>query len=179
VTGVSVAAPPLLTRVAHGDDGAMTQLVRTFSPLIHDIARRHQNTATSGDDLVQETMLRLWRSADRFDPARGNETGFVAAVARNAAIDMSRRRATRPSLPVAEPEDLLPPAAAASEGVATSVTVRAALATLPANQRELLRLAYFEHLTQAEIAERLGLPVGTVKSRTFGALRALRAQLHE
>jgi RNA polymerase sigma-70 factor (ECF subfamily) len=179
VTGVPAAAPPLLPRVAQGDDGAMTQLVRTFSPLIHDIARRHRSTGSSGDDLVQETMMRLWRSADRFDPAKGNETGFVAAVARNAAIDLSRRRATRTSIPLAEPDDFVPPAPSPGEGVATAVTVRAALATLAPAQRHLLRLAYFENLTQSEIAERLGVPVGTVKSRTFQALRALRAVLHE
>ena len=157
----------------------MTQLVRTFSPLIHDIARRHRSTGSSGDDLVQETMMRLWRSAGRFDPDRGNETGFVAAVARNAAIDMSRRRATRTSIPLAEPEELVPPVASPSDGVVTSVTVRGALATLPPAQRDLLRLAYFDHLTQPEIAERLGIPVGTVKSRTFQALRALRGVLRE
>jgi len=157
----------------------MTQLVRTFSPLIHDIARRHRSTGSSGDDLVQETMIRLWRSADRFDPGRGNETGFVAAVARNAAIDMSRRRATRPSIPVAEPDELVPPAPSPGDKIATSITVRSALASLPPAQRDLLRLAYFEHLTQPEIADRLGIPVGTVKSRTFQALRALRALLRE
>jgi RNA polymerase sigma-70 factor (ECF subfamily) len=179
VAGVSVAAPPLLPRVALGDDGAMTQLLRTFSPLIHDIARRHRSTGSSGDDLVQETMMRLWRSADRFDPRRGNETGFVAAVARNAAIDMSRRRATRASTPVAEPDELMPPTPSPSDRVTTTVTVREAVATLPPGQRQLLRLAYYEHLTQPEIAERLGIPVGTVKSRTFQALRALRAVLQE
>ncbi|HKA05507.1 MAG TPA: RNA polymerase sigma factor [Acidimicrobiales bacterium] len=173
------AAPALLTRVAAGDDDAVTQLMRTFSPLIHDIARRHRSTGSSGDDLVQETMVRLWRSADRFDAARGNETGFVAAVARNAAIDLSRRRATRTSNPVANPDAVLPPVAFPSDRVATTVTVRAALAKLPPAQHELLRLAYFEHLTQPEIARRLGIPVGTVKSRTFQALRALRSILHE
>jgi RNA polymerase sigma-70 factor (ECF subfamily) len=176
---VSAAAPALLTRVAAGEDEAVSQLMRTFSPLIQDIARRHRSTGSSGDDLVQETMLRLWRSADRFDAARGNETGFVAAVARNAAIDMSRRRATRTSIPVADPDDVLPPVAFPSDSVATTVTVRAALEKLPPAQRQLLRLAYFEQLTQPEIADRLGVPVGTVKSRTFQALRVLRSILQE
>jgi RNA polymerase sigma-70 factor (ECF subfamily) len=175
---------PLLVRVAEGDDGAMTQLVHTFSPLVRGIARRHQSTGSNADDLVQETMLRLWRSADRFDPAKGNETGFIAAVARNAAIDLLRRRATRPSVPVAEPEELASmqangPTTSATDRVATALTVRAALRSLPPAQRELLRLAYYEHLTQPEIAERLGLPVGTVKSRTFQALRTLRSVLRD
>jgi RNA polymerase sigma-70 factor (ECF subfamily) len=140
-------------------------------------------------------MLRLWRSADRFDPARGSETTFVASVARNAAIDMVRRQACRPATAVAEPESVDVSAAVAGSGSASSsgsggpdqlaervvntLTVRAALAQLPEAQRELLRLAYFEQLTQPEIAEQLGIPVGTVKSRTFQAMAKLRAVLHE
>jgi RNA polymerase sigma-70 factor (ECF subfamily) len=99
-------------------------------------------------------------------------------VARNAAIDMTRRHACRPATSVADPAELAPPVAGA-EHVATVVTVRAALAKLPAPQRELLRLAYFEQLTQSEIAEHLNLPLGTVKSRTHHAMATLRAWLRE
>ena len=102
----------------------------------------------------------------------------MAAVARNAAIDMARHRATRPVTPIAD---------IAAAGPAWRLTDRAggrrpwpcgsALARLTPDQRELVRLAYFEHLTQQEIATRLGLPLGTVKSRTFEALRVLRRAL--
>ena len=98
-TAVLAPPAPLLPLVAAGDQHAMGQLVRRFEPLVRAIARRRDHHAGSGDDLVQETMLRLWRSAHRFDPDRGTEPAFVAAVARNAAIDMARHRATRPVTP--------------------------------------------------------------------------------
>jgi RNA polymerase sigma-70 factor (ECF subfamily) len=181
---------PVLPLVAAGDHGAMRELLNRFTPLVRSIARRFGAGVGSADDLVQETMLRLWRSADRFDPARGSETTFVASVARNAAIDMARRQAVRPATAVAEPEAVAasafgpgPGSAGGSdqlaERVVTSLSVRSALARLPAAQRDLLRLAYFDQLTQPEIAERLGIPVGTVKSRTFQAMAKLRAALRE
>jgi RNA polymerase sigma-70 factor, ECF subfamily len=188
-TCTSFATPPtpLLPLVAAGDHGAMRQLVRQFTPLVRSIARRIGAGDAAPEDLVQETMVRLWRSADRFDPARGSETTFVASVARNAAIDLTRRQAARPSVPVADPGDVAPAPSGAAEPVANPVaeqvtvrvTVRNALAKLPAAQRELIRLAYFEQLTQPEIAERLGIPLGTVKSRTFQAMGTLRAFLQE
>ncbi len=172
-------ARPLLPLVAAGDEGAMRQLVHHFRPLVRSIARRGGGDTANTEDMVQETMLRLWRFAHRFDEARGTEPAFVAAVARNTAIDMARRRLCRPALPMADAEQLAPPAPATTEQVETVVTVRAALAVLNPAQRELVRLAYFEHLTQQEIATRLGLPIGTVKSRTFQALRILRSALQD
>ena len=176
-TAVLAPPAPLLPLVAAGDQGAMRQLVRRFEPLVRSIAHRRDHHNGSGDDLVQETMLRLWRSAHRFDPERGTEPAFVAAVARNAAIDIARHRATRPATPTADIASLVPPAASPTEHVADAMAVRAALRHLTPGQRELVRLAYFEHLTQQEIATRLGLPLGTVKSRTFEALRVLRRAL--
>lgn len=176
-TAVLAPPAPLLPLVAAGDQRAMGQLLRRFEPLVRSIAHRRDHRAGSGDDLVQETMLRLWRSAHRFDPDRGTEPAFVAAVARNAAIDMARHRATRPVTPTADIASLVPPDASPTEHVADAMAVRSALQHLSPRQRELVRLAYFEHLTQQEIANRLGLPLGTVKSRTFEALRVLRRAL--
>jgi len=166
---------PLLPAVAAGDERAMSKVVRRFTPLVRTIA--WHTSAAHTDDLVQETMVRLWRFADRFDPARGSEPTFVATVARNTAVDMARHRACRPATPIADMAEVAPPVAPAADHVATAVTVRAALAQLAPGPRELLRLAYFEQLTQQEIADRLGIPIGTVKSRTFQALRTLRTLL--
>jgi len=168
--------PPLLPLVAAGDRDAMPQVARRFTPLIRGIAHR-RGAAGGVDDVVQETLFRLWRSAARFDPERGTERAFVATVARNSATDLLRRRACRPADPTADIEAVVPPAPALADRVVDVVAVRAGLAALTDGQRELLRLAYFEHLTQAEVADRLGIPIGTVKSRTFQALRALRAVL--
>jgi RNA polymerase sigma-70 factor, ECF subfamily len=172
------AERPLLPDVAAGDEAAMTTLVRRFTPLVRTIAWRNGSGAAS-DDLVQETMVRLWRFADRFDPRRGSEPTFVATVARNAAIDMARRRACRPEVSTDELERVSPPVAPATERAATVIALRSALDRLAPGPRELLRLAYFEHLTQPEIADRLGIPIDTVKSRTFSALRVLRAILRD
>jgi RNA polymerase sigma-70 factor (ECF subfamily) len=171
------AERPLLPDVAAGDETAMSTLMQRFTPLVRTIAWRTGSGGGASDDLVQETMVRLWRFADRFDPERGSEPTFVATVARNAAIDMARRQACRPEVVTDELERITPPAAAASDQVTTAVTLRAALNQLAPERRELLRLAYYERLTQPEISDRLGIPVGTVKSRTFAALRALRAIL--
>lgn len=170
------AERPLLPDVAAGDETAMTTLMHRFTPLVRTIAWRTGSGGAS-DDLVQETMVRLWRFADRFDPKRGSEPTFVATVARNAAIDMARRQACRPEVATDELERVTPPVAPDSERVAAAVALRSALSQLAPSGRELLRLAYYEQLTQQEIADRLGIPIGTVKSRTFAALRSLRAVL--
>lgn len=174
----SAPSRPLLPLIAAGDERALGQFVRRFTPFVCSVARR-MGTTTGTDDVVQETMLRLWRSAGRFDPTRGSEPTFVATVTRNVVIDRARREAVRPAVPTAEVHELAPSVEPASESVATTMTVRSALGQLPPAQRELVRLAYFEQLTQKEIAERLGLPIGTVKSRTFHALRELRGLLQE
>jgi RNA polymerase sigma-70 factor (ECF subfamily) len=163
----SAPSRPLLPLIAAGDDRALGQFVRRLG------------ATSSTDDVVQETMVRLWKSAGRFDPARGSEPTFVATVTRNVVIDRARREAARPSVPTADVHDLAPPAEPATEAVATRMAVRGALAHLAPAQRELVRMAYFEQLTQKEIAERLGLPLGTVKSRTFHALKELRGLLQE
>lgn len=173
------AAHPLLPAVAAGDEGAMRHVVRRFTPLVRTIAWHNGAGHAQADDLVQETMLRLWRFAHRYDPARGSEPTFVATVARNAAVDMARRRACRPSTPTEDLAAVAPPVAPETERVAATITVRAALAKMPPVGRDLLRMAYYEQLTQQEIADRLGIPIGTVKSRTFQALRTLRAILNE
>jgi RNA polymerase sigma-70 factor, ECF subfamily len=174
----SAPCRPLLPLIAAGDDRALGQFVRRFTPFVCSVARR-MGATTGTDDLVQETMVRLWRSAGRFDPERGSEPTFVATVTRNVVIDRARREAARPSVPTADVHELAAPIEAAAESVPTRMAVRDALAGLAPAQRELVRMAYFEQLTQKEIAGRLGLPLGTVKSRTFHALKELRRLLQE
>jgi RNA polymerase sigma-70 factor (ECF subfamily) len=180
-TGTLAITPsrPLLPLVAAGDEGAMRQVVRHFTPLVKTVARRTGAEPSVTDDLVQETMLRLWRFAHRFDPERGSEPTFVAAVARHAAIDLARRRACRPEAATADIDAVTDTSRSPMEQAATALTVRSALAGLSPAQRELIRLAYYERLTHAEIAERLGVPIGTVKSRTFQAIKTLRGLLRE
>ncbi len=124
---------------------------------------------------MQDTFIRIWRSAHRFDPARGNAGGWVMTIARNAAIDQHRRRPPVAAELTAEPVD----DDDAFDALVTGLLVREALEALTPAHREVLELAYDRELTQTGIAERLGLPLGTVKSRTYHALRELRDALEE
>jgi RNA polymerase sigma-70 factor (ECF subfamily) len=196
------ADDPLLPAVALGDTDAVGELWSRYAGRVRSLGLQLSGYDPSfGDDLVQETFARLWRSAERFDPARGTETTFVFTVARRAAVDLwrrSRRSARDRPLEETRRERSANPSDAGTgasldgrteaaarlasddgtvDAMLTGWVVNEALATLGPAQREVIDLAYFGQLSQSEIAERLGIPLGTVKTRTFAALRALRAEL--
>jgi RNA polymerase sigma factor (sigma-70 family) len=129
------------------------------------------------EDVRQQVFLEVWRSRARFDADRRLEP-WVLAIAKRRAIDHLRRRSRTPTHPVAE----LPSARADGRRAFTDLhaeaaEIRDALDVLPADQRETLELAYFHDMTQTQIAERLGVPLGTVKARSFRALRKLASTL--
>jgi RNA polymerase sigma-70 factor (ECF subfamily) len=181
-----VVPDPVLPAVAAGDDRAMAELWHRYADRVRALGLRLSSHDTGfADDLVQETFAKLWRGASRFDPARGTETTFVFTVARRAAVDQWRRgrRAAddRPldHLPEASGAVTTGPGApeAHVESVVTGWAVAEALDALPRAQREVIDLAYYHQLTQREIAERLDIPLGTVKTRTFNALKTLRVEM--
>ena len=131
------------------------------------------------EDLVQETFVRLWRSAHRYDPRRSSVRTFVYTLARRAAVDLWRRSSRSPTATAAgaELEDAV--GGAAFDELVVRLDVGEALAALTPAHREVLELQYHCDLTQNQVAERLGIPLGTVKSRTLYALRALSAELKE
>ena len=129
------------------------------------------------EDLVQETFLRLWRSAPRFDPGRATVRTFLFTIARRAAVDLWRRRGDRLEAAGYETEPLVDDEA--FEALLVSLDVRDALDALSAKHREVLELHCRGDLTQQQISERLGVPIGTVKTRTYHALRALKRELEE
>ena len=134
------------------------------------------------EELVQETFLRLWRSAGAFDRSRGSARTYVFTIARRAAVDLHRRRSMRPL-------DLLTDAGVTEAGpelgavedtgdvLLTALDLRDAVARLSPAHREVIELGYGHDLTQAEIARRLDLPLGTVKTRSHSALQVLRRRL--
>jgi RNA polymerase sigma-70 factor, ECF subfamily len=128
----------------------------------------------AAEELVQETFVRVWRAAAGFDARRGTVRAWIFTVARHVAVDLHRRRA-RDRIAEAPPE--LGADDAAFEALIVELTVRDALDTLTPEHRAVLELAYLGDLSQAEIASRLDLPLGTVKSRTFNALREMRVAL--
>ena len=125
------------------------------------------------DELVQETLVRLWRMGDRFDPARGTVDGMVFTIASRVLVDILRRR--RPTEALGEAHE--PAQRDHAEATEAALVVRVALASLSADHRQVVELAYFDGLSQPQIADRLGLALGTVKTRTMWALRNLHAAL--
>jgi RNA polymerase sigma-70 factor (ECF subfamily) len=169
----------LLLAVGRGDrDRALPELYRRYERRLFGLGIRLLGDAGLAEELVQETFLRIWRTADRFDPARGAASAFVLTIARRLAIDLWRRPSSRPMPPA--PEE------AGSAGVDETIdrlllqlAVRDALDSLPAAQRDVLELSYRSDLTQTEVASRLGIPLGTVKSRAYHALRAFRGAIQQ
>ena len=131
------------------------------------------------EDLVQEVFTRAWRHAEAYDPTRGSVRTWLYQIARHAIIDTRRRAAVRPALALHEPRDEQDPEGLSIERAMLGWQVAAALEKLTPEHRQVIRLAHFQGLSMREIAQRCDLPVGTVKSRTWYALRSLRLVLEE
>jgi len=170
----------LLRRVAARECGAaLTELYRRYAHQVYEFGLRLTGDRGLADELVQETFLRLWRSAHRFDECRGRAAAFLFTIARSQAIELMRRPSSR--CPPAEPDTLDDAAAQPDsyEAVLTRLMVDEAMTALSPAHREVLILSYQQHLTQPEIAKVLGVPLGTVKTRSYYALRALKLALAE
>jgi len=168
----------LVDQIASGNiQEPMGELYRRYAKNLYRFGFQMLGDEGLAEDMVQETFQRLWRSAGRFDPGRGSVGAYMFVIARSAAADIRKRPSSRPLLPV---EDFqLPPLPDSTDQILDSLMLREALDKLSSTHAKVLRLALEEGLTQAEIAERLGLAIGTVKSRTFNGLRALRSALGE
>jgi RNA polymerase sigma-70 factor (ECF subfamily) len=173
----------LLAGLAAGRLEALDALYERYKTMAYGIARRITADDVLAEDVVQDAFLGAWRGADRYVAGRGSVKTWLLSIVHHRAIDAVRRRRPTIELP-AEQEGALTPAPLTMPDVWGEVSgrldaerVTAALATLPAAQREALELAYFGGLTQTEIAERTGVPLGTVKSRVRLALIAMRREL--
>jgi RNA polymerase sigma-70 factor, ECF subfamily len=164
----------ILGAVAGGDERAVEALYDAFADRLYGFGLRLLGDAGLAEELVQETFVRLWREARRFDSARGNAKTFIYTMARRLAIDIYRRPSSR-RLELA-PEEHAPGHA---EQVVNTVVVGEALASISPDHREVLELLHFQQLTQTEAAVVLEIPLGTVKTRAFHAVRAMRKALEE
>jgi RNA polymerase sigma-70 factor (ECF subfamily) len=165
-------AETLLRRLAAGDHRALGELYDLYAGLVNALALRIVKDAAEAEDVVQEVFVQAWRQADRFDAARGTPEAWLCMMARTRALDRLRRRASRRE----EPEEAAPRPVDTPRTV-ESLAVRRALESLSPEQRRALELAYYEGLTQSEIAERLGEPLGTIKTRIRTAMIRLREAL--
>jgi RNA polymerase sigma-70 factor (ECF subfamily) len=168
----------LAEALARGEEGAIQSVIDEFTPLVRNTARRVVRDHTLAEDVVQDTFLALWSEPGRYDPTRGSLGAFLTTVAHRRAIDVVRSEVARSNREQRPPEP--PPPVDVEEEVWTrelSRTVRQGIETLPEGEREAISLAYFAGLSYASVAERLGLPEGTVKSRIRMGMRRLARTL--
>ena len=168
----------LLARIAARDRAAFAAVFDRYAGRVKGFLIRSGFPAAEADEAAQEVMLSVWRRADSFDPARAAGATWIYAIARNRRVDMLRRRRPEPDAadPMLSPEPEPTPDASAAAGDRDRA-VRAALAGLSEDQREALRLAFYDGLSHAEIAAILDAPLGTVKSRIRLAMTRLREAL--
>ncbi len=170
----------LLARIRDRDERAMEELYQRFSGPLYSLAYQVTGADRFAQDVVQEVFIAVWKDAGRFDPNRGALAPWLFSLARHKAIDLVRReanvrkRTADVDLAFEEaPDDVHQEAWLRHR----SERVRAAITTLPDAQREALELAFFAGLTHVEVAEQLGIPLGTAKTRIRTALLKLREEL--
>jgi RNA polymerase sigma-70 factor (ECF subfamily) len=162
----------LIQRAAGGDQGAFEQLYKRYARPVFGLALRRLGDRARAEDAVQETFASIWRSAGSYKPDRGPGAPWLYAVARNAIVDRARSRTEIPAEIPDEPAVGPGPADQAEQNW-VSWRVHRALEELSEREREVIALAYWSGLSQSEVAEFLGIPLGTVKTRTRAALMKL------
>ncbi len=170
----------VLALIARSDEQALAELYRRFGRLAYGLAFRILRDDALAQDAVQEAFLGVWRAAERFTAERAKPSTWLLTLVHRRAVDLVRReerRRTEPLQPEAEPVGA--EAADEAELASRRQTIREALRQLPPEQREAIELAYYGGYTQSELAERLGQPLGTIKSRMFTGLARLRDELGE
>jgi RNA polymerase sigma-70 factor, ECF subfamily len=168
----------LIERIGAGDRSAFDLLYRRYSGAIFGLALRRLGDRGRAEDAVQDAFASVWRSASTYRAERGAGAHWLYAVARNAIVDRSRARGETPAEPVDQASGEIDPAERAESGW-TAWRVHRAIAELAERERIVVELAYWGGLSQSEIADRLGLPLGTVKTRTRSALSRLADLLEE
>jgi RNA polymerase sigma-70 factor, ECF subfamily len=159
-------------------DGIRT-LYRRYGGELYGFAYNALGDRGLAEEVVQDAFTSVWRNADRFDPSLASFRTWLYGVARNRIVDLRRRQAARPRLAATGSEPEAPELDDSLEQAAMRWQVSAALARLSPEHRAVIRLAHFESLSLREIAAATGLPLGTVKSRTYYALRQLRLVFDE
>jgi len=172
----------LMRQVAAGEIGGLETLYDRYHSMAYALALRITTETGLAEDVVQDSFLGVWRNAARYAEAKGSVRGWLLAIVRHRAIDAMRRQ--RASVAIGEEADEAVPAALTLPDIWPEVAgrldaeqIRLAMTALPPAQRDVIELAYFDGLTQREIAERTHAPLGTVKSRIRLGLASLRDQL--
>jgi len=177
-SGTSGFSALIVAVAERGDREAFAALFDHYAPRGKCYLMRLGARSEAAEELAQETMVTLWRRAASFDPARAAASTWIFTIARNLRIDLARKEG-RPA-PVDDPAFEPPPPQAPDAALVAAEDgerIRLAMETLSADQAQAIRLAFFSDMTHSEIADSLGLPLGTVKSRLRLAMARLRARL--
>jgi len=165
----------LLERVVRKDESALAALYDRYSGLVFAEAMRILRDNGAAEEILQDIFYQVWRTAEKFDPARGSLPGWLMVVARNRSISRLRRRSNRPA------EELDQNAVSVSVNLETTASqnqmigrLKSVMSGMPENQRQAIELAFFEGMTHSEIAGKTGEPLGTIKTRIRSALEVLR-----
>jgi len=170
----------LVALLARGDDGALAELYDRFGAVAYGLAIRIVRDATLAEDAVQEAFLTVWRTASRFVAERAKARTWILTLVHRRAVDLVRREQLRRTEPLKEQPEAEGRTAHEEAWLRLErARVQEALKRLPDQQREAIELAYYGGFTQSELADRLGEPLGTVKSRMFTGLSRLRELLEE
>lgn len=172
----------LLHAIARGDEGALARLYDAYRVILFGLLVRILNSREEAEDILQEVFVQVWRRAKDFDEQRGRPFTWLVTLARSRAIDRLRQLGARQRLAAGAAQEQ-EHAESVSDALTDAVraeqqtVVRRALAELPEDQRHTLVLAYFDGLTQSEIAAKLNAPLGTIKTRMRSGMIKLRALL--
>jgi RNA polymerase sigma-70 factor (ECF subfamily) len=165
-----------------GDESALSKLYDRYSPMLFGMLMRVLNDRQAAEEVLQDLFLQLWRNAGKFDSSRGSLPAWLMVIGRNRGISRLRGRRDREVLEDEEGDfagTFVSPQNIEDEAARNQVarTVSTALQQLPPEQRQAVELAYFEGMTQSEIASKTGIPLGTVKTRVRTAMQTLRQVL--
>jgi RNA polymerase sigma-70 factor (ECF subfamily) len=165
--------------IARSDDVALAELYDRYGRPAYALALRVLRDEALAEDAVQEAFLGIWRGAEKYLPERAKASTWIMTLVHRRAVDLVRREERRRAepLPEVEPDSGGPSAADTAWLRLERERVQAALSQLPDQQREAIELAYYGGFTQSELADRLGEPLGTIKSRMFAGLTRLRELL--
>jgi len=170
-----------IQQITQGNEQALSQIYDSTSSLVYGIAIRILGDKADAEEVALDVYSQIWRGASGFRPERGTVLGWVTVMARTRAIDRLRSRKRRPEEELAAPVNDKPAATPSPEQSTIekqqSLLVRTALASLPQNQRELLELSCYSGFTHSELAQKLNLPLGTVKTRLRMGVSRLRELL--
>jgi len=175
------STPSILERVAAGDPSAVSECLDRYGDLVWSLARRYLRNPSDAEDAVQDIFIDIWGSSGRYDRSIASEVAFISTIARRRLIDKIRQAERRPLMDSLDDDEGAPidPGIPATAEDDTEVTiVERVLAEMDPEHQKVLAMSLYEGYSHSEIAERLSLPLGTVKTRVRRGLIHIRAQLN-